>query len=108
MTLSSPSSQFVTVHYSTLNGTASANDDYAPMFGVITFAPGQTTFNLPVMYSPASPGEGDETRHFGPPFLKKEDGTRGDAFVLQGRVSRNSSPASCSPANGGDVRGPSH
>ena len=25
------------------------------------------------------PGEGDETRHFGPPFLKKEDGTRGDA-----------------------------
>ncbi|HEY1709418.1 MAG TPA: CaiB/BaiF CoA-transferase family protein [Rhizomicrobium sp.] len=25
------------------------------------------------------PGEGDETRHFGPPFLTKEDGTRGDA-----------------------------
>jgi crotonobetainyl-CoA:carnitine CoA-transferase CaiB-like acyl-CoA transferase len=25
------------------------------------------------------PGEGDETRHFGPPFLTKEDGSRGDA-----------------------------
>ncbi len=25
------------------------------------------------------PGEGDETRHFGPPFLRKEDGSRGDA-----------------------------
>jgi crotonobetainyl-CoA:carnitine CoA-transferase CaiB-like acyl-CoA transferase len=25
------------------------------------------------------PGEGDETRHFGPPFVKAADGTRGDA-----------------------------
>ena len=25
------------------------------------------------------PGEGDETRHFGPPFLKNADGSRGDA-----------------------------
>ena len=25
------------------------------------------------------PGEGDETRHFGPPFLKDQDGKRGDA-----------------------------
>jgi crotonobetainyl-CoA:carnitine CoA-transferase CaiB-like acyl-CoA transferase len=25
------------------------------------------------------PGEGDETRHFGPPFLERPDGTRGDA-----------------------------
>ncbi len=25
------------------------------------------------------PGEGDETRHFGPPFLEAPDGTRGDA-----------------------------
>ena len=25
------------------------------------------------------PGEGDETRHFGPPFLKAQDGARGDA-----------------------------
>src|ERR1700758_2321520 len=25
------------------------------------------------------PGEGDETRHFGPPFLKNKDGSRGDA-----------------------------
>jgi crotonobetainyl-CoA:carnitine CoA-transferase CaiB-like acyl-CoA transferase len=25
------------------------------------------------------PGEGDETRHFGPPFIKGEDGARGDA-----------------------------
>jgi crotonobetainyl-CoA:carnitine CoA-transferase CaiB-like acyl-CoA transferase len=25
------------------------------------------------------PGEGDETRHFGPPFLKSSDGTQGDA-----------------------------
>jgi crotonobetainyl-CoA:carnitine CoA-transferase CaiB-like acyl-CoA transferase len=25
------------------------------------------------------PGEGDETRHFGPPFLTNEDGSRGDA-----------------------------
>ncbi len=25
------------------------------------------------------PGEGDETRHFGPPFVTARDGTRGDA-----------------------------
>ncbi len=25
------------------------------------------------------PGEGDETRHFGPPFVTGEDGTQGDA-----------------------------
>ncbi|HEY5239429.1 MAG TPA: CaiB/BaiF CoA-transferase family protein [Rhizomicrobium sp.] len=25
------------------------------------------------------PGEGDETRHFGPPFIKSEDGAQGDA-----------------------------
>ena len=25
------------------------------------------------------PGDGDETRHFGPPFLKTEDGGKGDA-----------------------------
>src|SRR5215475_2395325 len=28
------------------------------------------------------PGEGDETRHFGPPFLKQETGERGDAVYF--------------------------
>ncbi len=40
------------------------------------------------------PGEGDETRHFGPPFVTGEDGTQGDATYFWPRTAtRNPSPS---------------
>jgi len=41
--LSAASTQAVTVNYHTVDGTAKAGDDYAPISGSLTFAPGETT-----------------------------------------------------------------
>jgi len=47
------------------------------------------------------PGEGDETRHFGPPFLKNEDGTRGDAtYFLTANRNKKSVTVDMSKAEG--------
>lgn len=43
VTLSAPSSHAVTVTYTTAPGTATANSDYVPITGSITFQPGETT-----------------------------------------------------------------
>lgn len=42
-TLSRPSSSTITVGYQTVNGTASAGEDYIATNGTLTFLPGQTT-----------------------------------------------------------------
>jgi subtilisin family serine protease/subtilisin-like proprotein convertase family protein/DNA-binding cell septation regulator SpoVG len=42
VTLSNTSDDTVTVDYTTVNGTATANDDYTPQSGTLTFAPGQS------------------------------------------------------------------
>lgn len=49
--LSKSSSQAVTVHYATANGTALAGSDYSAISGTITFAPGETfrTVAVPVL-----------------------------------------------------------
>jgi cytochrome c oxidase assembly protein Cox11 len=48
VTLSSPSSQSITVDFATANGTASAPADYASAQGVVTFSPGQTSQDVVV------------------------------------------------------------
>ena len=55
VTLSSASTQPVTVAYATANGTATAGIDYAATSGTLTFAPGQTseTITVPVLTDPA-------------------------------------------------------
>jgi hypothetical protein len=48
VTLTSPSSQAVTVDYFTSDGTATAPSDYQPTLGTLTFTPGQTTRTITV------------------------------------------------------------
>jgi hypothetical protein len=48
VTLSSASSQTVTVQYATLDGTATAPADYTAVSGTLTFAPGVTTQSIAV------------------------------------------------------------
>ena len=48
VTLSSTSNQTVSVHYSTADGTALAQQDYMPVSGTLTFAPGQTSMTVAV------------------------------------------------------------
>ncbi|POY35326.1 hypothetical protein C3K47_16205 [Solitalea longa] len=43
ISLSTPSTQEVTVYYSTSNGTASSRNDYTAASGYLTFQPGETT-----------------------------------------------------------------
>ncbi|MFX5684743.1 Calx-beta domain-containing protein, partial [Acinetobacter baumannii] len=42
VTLSNASTEPVTVHYASANGTATAGTDYNAVAGTITFAPGET------------------------------------------------------------------
>jgi RHS repeat-associated protein len=61
VTLSSASSQTITVQYSTTDATALAGSDYTSTTGVLTFNPGVTsqTINIPILND--SIGEADET-----------------------------------------------
>ncbi len=51
VTLSAPSSFTVTVAYAAYDGTATPGDDYTPVSGTLTFAPGQDTltFTVPIL-----------------------------------------------------------
>ncbi|MBF2094388.1 MAG: DUF4347 domain-containing protein, partial [Synechococcales cyanobacterium K44_A2020_017] len=66
--LSNPSQNVVTVDYSTANGTANAGgdvnagtDDYQPLTGTLTFAPGETTALITVTVNGDDVDEIDET-----------------------------------------------
>src|SRR6185436_19987133 len=48
VTLDAPSTQVVTVMYSTQNQTAVAGTDYTQKSGTLTFQPGTTTMNIDV------------------------------------------------------------
>jgi hypothetical protein len=61
VTLSAPSSQTVTVSYSTADGTATAGADYAAASGTLTFNPGVTTQNAPVAILDDTLNEANET-----------------------------------------------
>jgi chitinase len=52
--LSAASTQPVTVHFATADGTAVAGKDYVAQSGTVTFAPGQTqaTINVTVLADP--------------------------------------------------------
>jgi hypothetical protein len=51
VSLSRPSETTITLPYRTVDGTATAGEDYTPMSGTLIFAPGQTTaaVNVPVI-----------------------------------------------------------
>jgi Calx-beta domain/Bacterial virulence factor lipase N-terminal len=62
VSLSAPSSQPVTVYFATADGTATAADnDYVPISGTLTFAPGETTMTITVVVNPDRKKEADET-----------------------------------------------
>ena len=55
VTLSTPSSSPVTVRYNTIDGTATAGQDYTATSGTLTFAPGQTTQTITVAITNDAP-----------------------------------------------------
>jgi len=59
--LGAPTTQTVTVDYSTQDSTATAPADYAPTSGVLTFQPGEVEHQVPVTVNGDRLGEGDET-----------------------------------------------
>ena len=61
VSLSAPSSQIVTVSYSTANGTATAGSDYVATSGTLTFNPGETTKTLAVVVNGDTISEPNET-----------------------------------------------
>lgn len=61
ITLSSASTQPVTVQYSTSNVSASSGSDYSPISGTLTFAPGETSKTLAVAVLADSLAESLET-----------------------------------------------
>jgi Calx-beta domain/Subtilase family len=61
ITLSSASSQTVSVNFSTADGTATAGSDYLANSGTLTFNPGETTKNITVLINGDSLTEGNET-----------------------------------------------
>jgi Calx-beta domain len=60
ITLAPASSETVTVAYRTVDGTADSTD-YVPESGFVTFAPGGTTFRLPITIKGDALDESDET-----------------------------------------------
>jgi hypothetical protein len=62
VSLSALSSLPVTVTYATADGTATAGgNDYVPISGTVTFAPGQTTQTITVVVNPDMMKDSDET-----------------------------------------------
>jgi hypothetical protein len=61
VTLSSPSSNTVSVDYTTSNGSAKAPADYSAISGTLSFAPGQTTKNITVQVRGDLLDENNET-----------------------------------------------
>ena len=61
VSLSTPSSQVVTVEYTTEDGTADAGDDYTTIAETLTFSPGQTTKIIRVPMLVDSTQESSET-----------------------------------------------
>lgn len=60
VTLSAASTQTVTVHYKTANGSAIATQDYVPLDDTLTFNPGETTKDIPVTILPDTVNEPTE------------------------------------------------
>src|SRR5262249_2742022 len=61
VTLSKSSSQPITVHYATVNGTATAPADFVAKSGTLTFKPGTTTLNVTVPIKPNTKADPNKT-----------------------------------------------
>ena len=61
VSLSSTSSQAVSVNYGTVDGTALAGSDYSAVSGNLSFAPGETTQQIRVLVNGDTEAEADET-----------------------------------------------
>ena len=61
VTLSAPSSQPITVSFTTANGTATGGADYAGTSGTLTFNPGETSKTIAVLINGDTIVEGTET-----------------------------------------------
>jgi hypothetical protein len=61
VTLSTPSSQQVSIDYQTADGSATALGDYGPSTDTIIFAPGSTTADIAILVEGDGLPEGDET-----------------------------------------------
>ena len=64
ITLNSASTSPVTVPYATADASAVASSDYTPVFGVLTFAPGETSKTIDVLVHGDDEFERDETFRF--------------------------------------------
>jgi hypothetical protein len=56
-----PSNQIVTVHYATAGGSATSGVDFQPASGTLTFQPGETSKQLPIVVIGDAIYEADET-----------------------------------------------
>jgi sugar lactone lactonase YvrE len=61
VSLSTPSSNPVSVQFAAADGTAQAGPDYRPASGTLTFAPGETTASIAVLVEGDTAQEPDET-----------------------------------------------
>ena len=61
VTLSNPSDQTITVHYTTTDGTATQPSDYSSAGGTVTFMPGATSEAVSASVNGDTTFEGDET-----------------------------------------------
>jgi large repetitive protein len=78
VTLSAPSSETVTVDYYTIDGSATANYDYVPSSGTLSFAPGETsqTFSVEVL--------GGYSSGYDKTFYVSLSGTSSNALIQPG------------------------
>ena len=63
VSLSAPSTEGVTVQFSTVNGTATAGEDYIAASGTLTFAPGETVKTITFAVKADKKKESDEQFH---------------------------------------------
>jgi len=64
VTLSAPSTQTVTVQYTTSGGTASPTTDYVPTSGTLTFSPGETSKTVDVTLRKGSSSDNHLNEYF--------------------------------------------
>jgi hypothetical protein len=107
VTLSSASSQTVTVYYHTIDGMSSAHapSDYTATSGTLTFAPGETSKTIPVQVVGDTVPEGDEYFEVGLGQVQNavvNDGV-GDGWILNDDVNFSIADVKSSETNSGTV-----
>jgi urease beta subunit len=79
VTLLAPYDQPVTVNYATVNGTATAGNDYVAKSGTITFAPGETSKTITIVVNRDKNLESNET------FFVDLSGASNNALISKSR-----------------------